>query len=87
MYRYETEKPAIFTEDGQEVFLKVRDGVGRALKLSGAVTMGKAMSFAGSGSSWEMMACVDRLAEIGEIREIPQTNCAGQHRIFVGRDQ
>ena len=84
MYNYETEKAAIFTEAGQEIFLAVRDGVHKALEMSGAITMGKAMNFAtGSGSSWTMMAHVDRLVELGEIQEIPQAFCAGQHRIFV----
>jgi hypothetical protein len=30
-----------------------------------------------------MMACVDRLVELGEIREITPRHTAGQDRIFV----
>lgn len=36
-----------------------------------------------SGDSWLLLACVDRLVELGELREIPQTHTAGQDRIFV----
>ena len=82
MYEYETEKKAIFTEEGQVMFLKIRDHVQKCLKLSGAISMWKAIAGC-TGSNWEMMACVDRLVELGGIREIPQTNCAGQDRIFV----
>lgn len=81
MYVYEEEKRHIFTEEGQKSFLKIRDHVQSCLKMSGAVTMGHAMI--GSGDSWVLMACVDRLVELGEMREIPQERCAGQHRVFV----
>ena len=87
MYKYETEKSALFSDEGQRAFLKIRDHVHACLKISGVVSMGKAMSPpAGSGaaSTWVAMACVDRLVELGEIREIQHGECAGQHRIFVG---
>lgn len=87
MYNYQTEKQAIFTEDGQEMFLSIRDNVHKLIDASGAITMGKAMSARITGSSWTMMACVDRLVELGEIVEIHQKECAGQHRIFVNKAQ
>ncbi len=86
MYQYETEKPRILTDEGQRAFLKIRDHVHACLKMTGAVSMGKAMSppnGGGAASSWAMMACVDRLVELAEIREIKYGECAGQHRIFV----
>ena len=79
-YNYETEKPEIFTEDGQVMFMKIRDHIDTMLKQSGAFQMGNAM--VGSGDSWTMLACVDRLGELHEIKEIP-TNGAGQDRVFV----
>ena len=83
MYNYQTEKPNIFTEDGQETFLKIRDNVKKLLKQSGAVTMEKAINGV-TGSNWLHMACVDRLVELKEIKEIEQGGyVAGQHRIFV----
>jgi hypothetical protein len=42
------------------------------------------VAIAGIGDSWQRIACVDRLVELGEIREITNPNeVAGQHRIFV----
>ena len=81
MYDYSVEKKKVFTEEGQIKFLKIRDGVKKLLSKSGAITMGRAMSL-DTGISWENMACVDRLVELGEIVEIP-TSGAGQERVFV----
>lgn len=83
MYNYQTERPALFTDEGQRKLLAVRDRVKVLLKQAGAVRMNEAMAAYGSGCSWQALACVDRLVELGELREVPQVNCAGQHRIFV----
>lgn len=86
MYEYKVEREAIFTEQGQRLFIGIRDHVKQMLRLSGAFTMGKAASLPdgiGAASGWKMMACVDRLVELGEIRELPTTG-AGQDRVFVG---
>jgi len=82
MYNYQTEKQKIFTEDGQVVFLKIRDNVQRLIKQSGAVMMQNATSVV-TGDNWMMLACVDRLVELKEIREITGDKVAGQHRVFV----
>ncbi len=81
MYNYLTEKPKIFTEEGQIEFLKVRDRVKYLLKEAGAFMMFSALKDI-SGDSWQMMAYVDRLVELKEIKEIT-SNVAGQHRVFV----
>ena len=80
-YIYDLEKPEIFTERGQVMFMAIRDSVKKMLGASGAFTMGAALTE--SGSTWTMMACVDRLVELGEIREIEQHCPAGQDRVFV----
>jgi hypothetical protein len=82
MYNYLNEKQGIFTEEGQVMFLQIRDNVQRLLKTSGAFTMGNAISGV-CGSSWMMMACVDRMIELKEIREITDKGVAGQYRVFV----
>ncbi len=91
MYEYSIERIGLFTDDGQRAFLRTRDHVQKCLEMSGAVSMGEAMSPPGSGSSmgdtWGMMACVDRLVELGEIREIAYGECAGQYRIFVSTER
>lgn len=88
MYQYEIEKDKIFTEEGQVVFLKIRDNVQRLLKLSGAVMMQNAITGV-TGDSWLHLACVDRLVELKEIREITPSSweVAGQHRVFVSCNQ
>lgn len=83
MYDYETEKPYIFTEQGQVQFLSIRDNAQKLLKSAGAATMERLIS-GQTGISWQMMACVDRLVELRELIEIPNPiSRAGQHRIFI----
>lgn len=83
-YDYATQKPNLFTDDGQRMFLKVRDAAKSYLDTAGAVSCGKLISAAGSGISWDMLACVDRLVELGELLEIPNPHSrAGQHRVFI----
>lgn len=82
-YEYMKERSTLFTEEGQLMLLRVRDFVQKALQLSGAVTMGRAIGAAGTGDTWMMLACADRLVELGEIREIQQNDVAAQCRVFV----
>jgi len=83
MYHYEDLKPKLFTDEGQRLLIRVRDQVHSLLKQAGAVRMQEATK-GFSGMSWEIMACVDRLVELGELREIiPGNEVPGQYRIFV----
>ena len=81
-YEYEVERQQIFSDDGQRRFLTVRDRVQRLLREAGAVRMQEAISGVG-GDSWTQLAYVDRLVELGEIREVTGKDVAGQHRVFV----
>ena len=82
MYDYNIEKHKMFTEEGQRRFLKIRDKVYKLLKDAGAFKMSSATK-GFTGSSWEMMSYVDRLVELGEIKEITSLNVFGQDRVFV----
>jgi len=83
MYSYDVERQAIFTDDGQRKFLKLRDRVRYLLKTSGAVRMLEALSEM-SGDSFFQLACVERLVEIGELVELTNKNLvAGQYRVFI----
>ncbi len=85
-YNYATQKPNIFTEDGQTMFLKIRDTTKALIAKAGVARSDKMMAGC-SGDSWNMLACVDRLVELGEIHEIPNTmSGAGQHRVFISFD-
>jgi hypothetical protein len=81
-YSYHTARPMLFTEKGQVKLLAVRDRVGKLLKEAGAVKMWPALDVI-SGDTWEAMACMDRLVELGEIYEVTKDDVAGQDRVFV----
>jgi len=89
MYNYEEQKKYVFTDEGQRQFLHIRDKIHNLLEEAGAFQMGKATVLAptvGAAESWDLMACVDRLVELGEIREIMYSNNVqewNQERIFV----
>jgi hypothetical protein len=82
-YDYATERPNVFTEQGQLMFLKIRDRSKRLIAEGGACTSGALITGA-TGDSWRMLACIDRLVELGELREITGPGVAGQCRVFVG---
>lgn len=84
MYQYEKERDKVFTDEGQRMFLRIRDCFRNRIQQAGCVRLQEGISNAGGGDSWTMLACVDRLVELGEIREISQAGVAVQHRIFVG---
>ncbi len=78
-YSYIVERPWTLTDDGQkklfEVFAKAR----RLCADAGAVRCDKIL---GTGNTWQSLAAIDRLIELGELREVPTTGAA-QYRIFV----
>lgn len=79
-YSYQTEREKLFTDEGQKLFLEIRDRANQLIKRAGCFHAVKAMD--GSyGDSWTMIACLDRMVELGELREI-ERNTWGQYRIF-----
>ena len=84
MYNYKEQRTAIFTEEGQIQFLAIRDKAEKLLKLSGAFMFSHVIIGAPStGSSFDYIACVDRLVELGEIREVTSEKVAGQDKVYV----
>ena len=67
-------------EARQESFLKMRDHIRGLLAKSGAFQVEKSLE---AGDSWLEFGFLDRLVELGEIREVLQDNIADHHRIFV----
>ncbi len=85
-YHYKDWRDKVFTEDGQVMFLQIRDNAKRLIAQSGVTLSGKIMGGV-TGDSWVMLACIDRLVELKELYEIPNNlSKAGQHRIFTGSD-
>jgi len=81
-YIYEEQKAWVFTDEGQRQFLRIRDKVCRLLSEAGAVRMQEALR-GEPGSSWDMLACVDRLVELEELKELTVPFTPGQCRVFV----
>lgn len=82
MYKYEDIRPKLFTEKAQKDFLKVRDNVSALLSVSDCFRLQSALKGL-YGDSWLQIAFVDRLVELGEIREITGEGVSGQDRVFV----
>jgi len=68
MYSYEEQKKELFTDEGQKLFLKIRDRAHNLLKISGSFRMTEVLREV-CGDSWEMLACIDRMVELKEIVE------------------
>ena len=84
MYAYADFRKDVLTDEGQRNLLRVRDAAHALLKEAGAFRLGELLARSGiGGDSWMQLAFVDRLVELGEIREIPQPNCATQHKVFI----
>ena len=86
MYKYEEEKSKLFTEEGQIEFLKVRDLTKSYLDKTGAFMVDNIINKIG-GDSWFILACLDRLMELNEIKEITDKYTTfGQHRVFIATE-
>lgn len=83
LYKYEDEKPGLLTDEGQRMFIRGRDTVLLDLDVKDPVLMEKAMACFKTSSNWTQMACVDRMVEIGDLREIAREAEVAQHRVFV----
>jgi len=85
MYKYEEIKDQLFKDNGQKILFEVRDNVNKILSQYSSVMMQDAIKGC-LGDTWLMLACVDRLVELGELIEVSRANCAGQHRVFMRKN-
>ncbi len=87
-YQYAVERPKIFTDEGQRDFLKIMDAAKELLAIAGAFRQQECLSKAGvGGDSWFLIACVDRMVELGFIAEVPRPNSCTQYKVYVkGRE-
>jgi ABC-type dipeptide/oligopeptide/nickel transport system ATPase component len=81
-YDYQTERPKLFTEDGLDTFLRVREAVKMLTAKAGACTISAAVGNSGCGDSWTMLAALDLMKERGEITII-QRDTSTQKWIIV----
>ncbi len=83
-YKYEREKPELFTEDGFKLLMKLRDEAKRLIAEAGVARADKIMTGA-TGSSWTMLAALDYMVECGDLRRVTaRDDTAGQHQVFSG---
>ncbi len=81
VYNYQDWRHGIFTEEGQVVFLKIRDNAQRLLKVAGAFK--HTYAYTGiTSDNYTMAACIDRLVELGEIVEVTR-DTAWPDRVFI----
>lgn len=82
-YRYETEKPKLLTDEGQQMVMKAWDNARVLLEKAGAFMSFSPLKNIHYGDSFTAMAILDRLVELKYIKEITGTQVAGQDRIFI----
>lgn len=81
-YSHQTQKAKLFTDEGQRLLLKVRDRVHVLLSEAGAFRADKAWKINCGSDSWDLLACLDRLEELGEIRMVYRGG-ATQYQIYI----
>lgn len=81
-YSYRTERPWLFTEQGQICLLKARDQAFRLCDDAGAFVAFAALRKVDYGDTFKAMAILDRLVELGDIVEVTGAGAAGQDRVF-----
>ena len=84
-YDYKTQRNRLFTEEGQRLFHLYSRKVDELLDKAGAYMSGHVGLPLGVGAAdgWDLIACDDRLVELGETREVTGPEVWGQHRVFV----
>jgi hypothetical protein len=83
-YNYQTERPKLFDDAGQRVFLKTRDRVRFLITQAGAFRYQEFMNDAGfCGDSWLLLATIDRLVELGELERLTPAAALAQHAVFI----
>jgi len=83
MYVYTEQREKLFTDEGQRMFLMVRDKAKAFLKSSGAFRVSEMCIITGITDCWTVIASIDRLVELGEIWEVLQRDVVSQDRIFT----
>jgi hypothetical protein len=82
MYNYSDFKTWILSDEGQRAFITFRDKAKTMLEQTGSFTLGCAIGW-GSGDSWQRIALVDRMVELGELTKVERPGYASQSQVYV----
>lgn len=81
-YSYQQEKAELLEDKNQALFIKGRDKVMSLLAKAGAIRMLEAMDCFQLGTTWQKMAAIDRMVELGDVVEIPR-QCWAQFKVYA----
>lgn len=82
-YDYQSQRPYVFTEEGQVQLLAVIKKARDCIEVAGAVRCDKLTGIARCADSWKQMALVDRLVELKMLRQVRDPDKFTQHQIYV----
>lgn len=82
-YSYQIERATVVTPENFPKIMRAKDAVAKVAATAGAITFNKAMSLTGFHSSWEMMACLDYLVELGYFTKTQGLSDDGQDQILI----
>ena len=82
MYEYQKERHIIFTDEGLEMTIKIREEAERLFRIAGCATLENLISPC-TGDTFMMLAVVDWLEEKNTIRRIHQDDVSTQRQIYT----
>ena len=84
-YNYEKIRPELFTEDGVELLMRMRDHSTKLLFQAGAYTFEKVTRTI-KGDTWLMLAALDYMVERKEIRMVYEPSNT-MNRVYTRGEQ
>jgi hypothetical protein len=82
MYSYQDMRPQTLTDEGQRAVIKTRDRARMLCEMAGCCSL-EALIYPLTGDTWLMLAVVDRVVELGDLRPVVETSTPAAHaRLF-----
>lgn len=85
-YNYDIEKQKLFTDEGQKMVMKAWENAKELLDEAGAFMTFNALEGVDYHNTFTGHAIIDRLVELGYIREVTKEGTVGQCRVYVCAD-
>lgn len=88
-YRFSDQQAWLASVEAQRAVFFLSGWARGVFETAGAFMSGKAMTVLsrfGVGDTFQMTAVLDRLVELGQLRELTGPEVWGQHRVFVAAD-